>query len=285
MALFLKKYINAHISYVKSFYCKLLVKTDKNVFSILFNLKSLIYRSKLYVKWDGDNFIAYDHNFPKITYKFRHQRQGNMAYEYGFKKRANDLANDYFLKRIDFKKGDIFFDCGANVGDIKLWFDLNGFDIEYVGFEPSPIEYECLKENIYPSKAYKLGLWNKQGELNFYLSSQNADSSLIKPKKFDKVISSKVKRLDELIQGKIKCLKLEAEGAEPEILEGIGNKLDLIEFITADLGFERGIEAESTLVPAVNYLLSRGFELVEISHGRVCGLFRNTSIKNISYGD
>ena len=57
--------------------------------------------------------------------------------------------------------------------------------INYVGFEPSPIEFHCLQDNVNPSKVYNKGLWNKEGELEFYISSQGADSSLIEPKKFD----------------------------------------------------------------------------------------------------
>lgn len=74
---------------------------------------------------------------------------------------------------------------------------------------------------------------------------------------------------------KIKLLKLEAEGAEPEVLEGCGDLLQQIEYITADLGPERGVSQESTLVPVVNYLLAHNFELLEVGHTRIVGLFRN----------
>ena len=147
--------------------------------------------------------------------------------------------------------------------------------INYVGFEPSPIEFHCLQDNVNPSKVYNKGLWNKEGELEFYINSQGADSSFIEPKKFDEKIISKVTRLEEYVTSPIKCLKLEAEGAEPEIIEGLGDKLNLIEFISADLGYERGIAGESTLVPVTNLLILKGFELIEVKHGRICALFRN----------
>ena len=76
-------------------------------------------------------------------------------------------------------------------------------------------------------------------------------------------------------------LKLEAEGAEPEILEGLGKKIDLVEFISADLGYERGINCESTLAPVTNFLLSRGFDLIDISHGRICALYKNKAFKTL----
>ena len=78
----------------------------------------------------------------------------------------------------------------------------------------------------------------------------------------------------------IKCLKLEAEGAEPEILEGLAEKINMIQFISADLGFERGVKCESTLLPVTNYLLSRNFEIVSLNYDRVSVLFRNKSFKN-----
>ena len=46
---------------------------------------------------------------------------------------------------------------------------------------------------------------------------------------------------------KIKLLKLQAEGAEPEVSKGSLNSLKNIKFITADLGPERGLNQESTL--------------------------------------
>ena len=72
--------------------------------------------------------------------------------------------------------------------------------------------------------------------------------------------------MDDFITDKVKLLKLEAEGAEPEILMGAENKLELIQYIAADLGFERGKKEESTYKQVTNFLLSRGFILVNEIH-------------------
>lgn len=56
-------------------------------------------------------------------------------------------------------------------------------------------------------------------------------------------------------------MKIEAEGAEPEILEGGVNALAMTDFVTVDCGFERGKEEASTLAPVANFLLRHGFEL------------------------
>lgn len=273
---FLKNYIKFHLNILHIIYNRIIVKTDKKVFAFLFNIKAMLMSSPSKILWDGSNFVVSDKEHSDFSYKIRHQKQCNMAYEYGIDRRAESLANCYFLREIDFKTGDIFIDCGANVGDLKIWFDLNHKDIEYVGFEPSPIEFNCLKANIQSGTVHNLGLWNKEGELEFYVSSQGADSSLIQPKSYDKKVITKVARLEEFIDKPIKLLKLEAEGAEPEILQGLGQKLKLVQYISADLGYERGIESESTLAPVTNYLLSKGFELIDVSHDRICALYKNT---------
>ncbi|MBL78463.1 MAG: hypothetical protein CMH70_00125 [Nitrosomonadaceae bacterium] len=273
-----RRYIKFHIQVLYSLYRVVLLKTDKRIFALLFNLKSLLIRSDARLSWNGTEFVVTDKSFPSFSYLIRHQRQCNMAYEFGVIPRAVTLADCYFLRQIGFQDGDIFIDCGANVGDLKLWFDLHKIDIVYIGFEPSPIEFKCLEKNVRPSEVHNVGLWNSEGDRTFYLSSQTADSSFIEPQKFNDKVIAKAKQLESYIEKRVKCLKLEAEGTEPEILEGLGEKLQLIDYVSADLGYERGIDAESTLVPVTNYLLARGFELVNVSHDRVCALYKNTKI-------
>ena len=98
----------------------------------------------------------------------------------------------------------------------------------------------------------------------------------IEPKSYDKTTLIKAVRLENYIHTKIKCLKLEAEGAEPEILQGLGEKIKLVEFISADLAYERGVLDESTLAPVTNFLIKNNFELIDVAHDRVSALYKNT---------
>jgi len=274
----LKRYIKFHLRFLFDVYCGLLLKLDEKPFALFFNLNSILISSSTRLSWDGEKFVVTDKYLDGFAYKIRHQRQCFYAYKFGVRRRADSLADDYFLNKIEFKDGDTILDCGANVGDLKIWFTLKGKKINYIGFEPSPIEFNCLRENVAPGVAHHLGLWNKNGELDFFVSSQGADSSLIEPISFEERIKVSVVKLEDFVNSPIKMLKLEAEGAEPEILEGLGEKVKLVEYISADLGYERGINLESTLVPVTNYLLEKGFELLEVTHGRICALYRNKNL-------
>jgi FkbM family methyltransferase len=254
---------------------KKILKSEGQRYADLFNRKVSLLNIPVKLEWDGKVYTVHDGELPGRVYQFRHEHQGHMAYCNGFQARAQNLGGAYFLSRIDFKDGDVVFDCGANVGDLKLWFEVNGLHVDYVGFEPSPIEFACLRQNVKPSRVHNVGLWDDDGEMTFYVSSQGADSSLIEPPEYDEKITVATRKLASFVDRNIKLLKLEAEGAEPEILDGLGEKLSRIEYVSADLGFERGLKAESTFVPVANYLLTNNFELVEVGHRRICALFRN----------
>ena len=75
-----------------------------------------------------------------------------------------------------------------------------------------------------------------------------------------------------LLEKKIKLLKLEAEGAEIEVILGAKNILKNIEYISADLGYERGKLEKSTLIPVTNFLLKNNYELVDFNIDRVVAL-------------
>ncbi len=273
------RYFVWHIAFIDNAYRKNIWRFNGNVFCFLFNFRAFVRRkpirfsfdpTTLFYRADSDGYFRYFHS------KFANL----IDYSNGIEQRGNDLGTVYFLPQIEFSAGDRVVDCGANVGDLKLYFDINDIDVEYIGIEPSPLEYECLASNVQPCKIYNMGLWSEEGELVFYVSSHNADSSFIKPSQYTHVCKVPTNRLDKLISGRVKLLKVEAEGAEPEVLEGCESLLPNIEYISADLGFERGVDCESTLPQTVNYLFEQGFELVEIGYPRLIALFHNKAFKN-----
>jgi len=71
----------------------------------------------------------YSANSASYHINFYSKRQANMAYNDGIKNRALGLGNVYFLHQINFSDGDVVVDCGANVGDLNLYFKEKKFKL------------------------------------------------------------------------------------------------------------------------------------------------------------
>lgn len=255
---------------------RVLVRSSPARFSGLYNCSARMRGVDVRAAYDGIHSTVRSRGCEVEVYP---QRRA-LNYARGLEARAAQLGRDYLLPLVDFVAGDVVIDCGANVGDLKLYFRFLGVEVEYVAIEPGPGEFAVCERNVAPSRAINVGLWNEDGELTFYVSSNGADSSLIEPPSYDSTTVVPIRRLDSLVDyPRIKLFKLEAEGAEPEAIEGASGLFDRIEYITADLGAERGKEQTSTLPQVTNYLLANGFELVAVEHRRVAALFRNTRAK------
>ncbi len=270
------KYIKIHISAVNIIISKIILGLRGNSFAVACNILYFLRRVDARVKSLPTGLYQISQN--GVTQHFKNRTQAYNVYQRGLEARAQQIGEVYFLDKIDIKNDDLVIDCGANVGDILLYFNIKGIRIKYLGYEPSPEEYSALRINVGHSSCKNEGLWNSNSEIMFYVSSDGADSSFIEPPTYTKTIAIATKRLDSEDFGRIKVLKIEAEGAEPEVLEGALGILNQVEYITADLGFERGKARTSTFAPVSNFLMKNGFELVGVSHGRVCALFRNTKI-------
>ena len=73
--------------------------------------------------------------------------------------------------------------------------------------------------------------------------------------------------------GDINVLKIEGEGAEPEILRGAEKTLQRVKYVCVDCGPERGMAKDSTLPPVCHYLLSQGFKFDQVSAKRLTARF------------
>lgn len=215
---------------------------------------------------------------------FGYRKQGFMAFENGIKKRGEHIGFEYMLDSIKFENNDKVIDIGANTGDLKIYFDNKNIKVDYYGFEPGLIEFESLKINNKESRVFQMALGDNNSIAEFYYKPEFGDSSLVEMDGYSKKYQVEVMKLsnffekNQLHNQKIKFIKLEAEGFEPEILFGLGSYIQQVEFISADLGFERGINEETTAPQVLNYLLNLGFEIIEINGNRFVFLLKNKSV-------
>jgi len=179
----------------------------------------------------------------------------------GPRARTRDLVKSYGIDKIEFQKGDLILDVGANTGDLMPFFT----EQRYIGFEPSPAEFAALEKNTKKNcKIFNVVVGDIEKYVEFFISSAGADSSVYEPVQFESKILVKQIRLDKIINERVRLLKVDAEGGEVEVITGAKNLLFQIDYIAVDLGFEQGIEQKTTAPAVINILLKNNFVMVSV---------------------
>jgi hypothetical protein len=124
-------------------FVEILISRTGSVYTWLFNLRSLINNRDIRLSYvsDLDVYQAVSDGRERF---FFDERQNYYAYKRGFRKRAFLLAKQYHLDKLIFQPGDIVIDCGANVGDLELYFHFSGVKVRHIAFEPSPNEFAAV---------------------------------------------------------------------------------------------------------------------------------------------
>ena len=126
------------ISFISIFLINIIVSQKGIYFQYLFNLRSFVFNYPVRVFIKKKIYKFYDKEWPNKYIYSAHENNSIYSYQRGFSERVKNLTKAYMLDQITFSKGDIIYDCGANCGDLKLFFDSKKLDINYTAFEPSP---------------------------------------------------------------------------------------------------------------------------------------------------
>lgn len=222
-----------------------------------------------------------------------HLSQRLHNYFRGIQKKGQRLAEEYGIDLINYNPDDIILDVGANSGDSLIFFRKLDIPLSIYCFEPDPKALESLYENAASWCGGVVVVPNPLGEIEdsmtLYLSTLGGDTSLSQPPIYDTEIVVQSLTLDSWAQSElqenkisktIKLMKLEAEGFEPEIIRGGLSILSKIEYIAADLGWERGLEQDCTIPEVVNLLLTNRFRIKTVSRDGGHFLFENIDLAN-----
>lgn len=229
------------------------------------------------LRWDSTSSTYMASSGGSTVHFARNERV--WVYAHGVDDRLRSLERIYMLQHVPLRARDWVLDCGANVGEFSVCI-RNIAHARVIAVEPESCEALCISLNV-PDVIAVINkvLWDEAGSIDFYSKNDSADSSVFQPANFAKKVTLPATTLADIFTThgieRLRLLKLEAEGAEPEVLEGGGEYLDKIDYVTADVGPERGLAQETTLVQVANRLYSRGFELVSVNTPRLICLFRN----------
>jgi FkbM family methyltransferase len=157
-----------------------------------------------------------------------------------------DSQYDKYIGEGTISDVDFIIDVGANVGEFTLAALRRWPKARVVCFEPDPRAYHALTLNVADLSnvlALPIALGNCNGQVTFHSSWRDADSSIIKPVVRSRALTVPIRRLDDALSDlRLEgsgLLKMDAEGAEPEVLSGASDFLRRVDLVTVDAGAER----------------------------------------------
>jgi len=201
----------------------------------------------------------------------------------GVSTRLEQLATDYFLDDIPLQSEDVIIDVGANIGEFSMAV-LKRVNAQLIACEPEMRELEVMKMNLIGTETIYVDkpLWIEDSYIEWYSKPGTADSSAIQPGGSSQVIVTEATSLDNVASqhglAGVKLLKIEAEGAEPEVLMGAQRLLAETAYVVVDCGPERGPAAEYTFESVGQLLGAQGFVRTRVGFPRPTALFQNESL-------
>lgn len=257
---------------------RLINALPENIYAGLINFKNRL-RSRPYSLREADEPGIYEvRDAAQSIYLCRRGR--HRRYKKSIQEGIEGLGRQYSLDLAEITPGGLFVDCGANIGEMGLWARKRGMD--YAAFEPEEQEARCSDLNNFDGepRTQRKALWKEPTTLTLYSKPDSADSSVIEIDATHGKKEIEAVRLDQAVTlpdgPGTNVFKLEAEGAEPEVLEGASGCIEKFDYVAVDCGYERGVENKHTFVEVSDFLLDRGFRPVGSDFRRGTFLFRNS---------
>ena len=192
-------------------------------------------------------------------------------YKKGWAARITQLKREYGVGALaHLNAGDIILDIGANAGEFA--FIAAEYGAKIYCLEPDPNVFACLETNtaelpdVYATKTL---IWKDEAELDFYSVPQSADSSVFASGE-GPALKTHATTVENFCKAqnieRINLLKCDAEGAEPEVLMGVGAMWGRIDVFALDTGRERKGERTNEECKAI--LADNGYDVIDEKFGK-----------------
>jgi len=181
------------------------------------------------------------------------------------------------LVKKEVKKGDVVLDIGANIGYYTLILArLVGDGGKVFAFEPDPTNFALLRKNVEANGYNNVALVqkavsNQTGKTRLYLNPDKAaDHRIYESGDGRQSIVIEAVRLDDYFKnfnGKIDFIKMDVQGAEGRVIQGMLNLLKKNHNVKIAMEFAPNSLQKSGTAPAdcLNLLTGLGFNLFEIA--------------------
>lgn len=208
---------------------------------------------------DGVIWVADDHDRMAAAVMSRVQR-----YLFrGIARRTSKLTREYLGNgMIPVPGGARVINFGANVGEVAMCLANAGAHV--LAIEPDPNVIPALRANAVGRTIDVLPLvsWKEDGDITLYIASEKADTSVIDA--CGQPVTVPGRRLDTITAefgiGDVHLILGDAEGAEPEVLEGARETLKRTKYISLRNSPERHGKPSGDL--CIPILRDAGFEIL-----------------------
>ena len=220
---------------------KILRKILKITNFVLFLMFKFFNKLASFKIFSSARFDALEKDFEIVQYKkilFLISTKDKLISKELFKQGYSDFEKFEKAHRLlGFQKKNILnlIDIGANIGSIGIIALKKKFVSKCYFFEPSPLNFKILKNNIIlndlenNSYAYEIALGSQKGHANLQLSKDdfgdhriNFDSSTDPKKKAIKVSVEDLDHYSTIIDPSESLIKIDTQGCEGHVLEGAG---------------------------------------------------------------
>lgn len=172
------------------------------------------------------------------------------------------------------KPGSTIIDVGANIGQFAYFSSHYLKASKVLSIEPTRSSFDLLRLNARPVDSTYCGLvMQKEGmyEMHCSLDSSQLNTVYRQPgQTYGKAFQVKGASLDSLASekdyAKIDLLKIDAEGAEMDVLKSASDCLSRTSAVYIELGYGSKRGRDNTLFEAMSLLDKHGFALADIMH-------------------
>lgn len=199
-------------------------------------------------------------------------RRAFKYYKAGIASRCKRVTESYLQNGfVPIPEGAECINIGANVGEVARELAHRGMRV--LAVEPDPYVLPALRantENIAGIDIVTAAAWKRDGPLDMHLSTSGADTSAFTPT--GSRITVQGVTLDTLTKGMghIGLICGDAEGAEPEVLEGASDTLRRTRYVSLRCSAERNGERTQAACEAI--LKKHNFEIIYKEDQRFCTL-------------
>jgi FkbM family methyltransferase len=176
----------------------------------------------------GVNWIIMDSTTNFVIY-LRYPRDA-MRYWGGINSKLSSVRDRYSSPDfVEVSSGDIVAEVGGYVGEFALSVAQDAKRIHV--FEPDKLSFDVLEKNVRSNKfdsdihCYNQLIWNKHTYIEFNAADDGSESSVLDPDVGGIIQTSVMSAipLHEAIDFEVDFLKIDAEGSELRVIEGLGD--------------------------------------------------------------